>query len=253
MHRSDEMTAEASPQDSLPADLTMGTVMLKVGDMKVMTDYYQRALGLEVVAEQDGGLYLGRKRPQAAGPPFLRPLGLNCPPSARPDSSTRRFSSTTEEALAATVSRPRSTRDSLHRQHRPPRERGLLLHRPRRQRIELFWDRPAQRLGLERQYSRDGDPRTFDPNAFLHENLTEAAATEPMTGARVGHVHLQVGDVEGARDSTSTLSGSKRPSDGPVRALRVCRRLPPPHGHERVEQPRRRPPPRHPGPRRGAH
>ena len=54
------MTAEASTQDLLPADLTMGTVMLKVGDMKLMTDYYQRALGLDVVAEQDGGLYLGR-------------------------------------------------------------------------------------------------------------------------------------------------------------------------------------------------
>ena len=56
------MTADASAQDLLPADLAMGTVMLKVGDMKVMTDYYQRALGLGVVAEQDGGLYLGRKR-----------------------------------------------------------------------------------------------------------------------------------------------------------------------------------------------
>ena len=54
------MTAEATSKDLLPAELTMGTVMLKVGDMKVMTDYYQRALGLEVVAEQDGGIYLGR-------------------------------------------------------------------------------------------------------------------------------------------------------------------------------------------------
>ena len=54
------MTAETTSQDLLPAELTMGTVMLKVGDMKLMTDYYQRALGLEVVAEQDGGLYLGR-------------------------------------------------------------------------------------------------------------------------------------------------------------------------------------------------
>ncbi|HSU47007.1 MAG TPA: VOC family protein, partial [Arthrobacter sp.] len=47
-------------QDLLSKDLSMGTVMLKVGDMKVMSDYYQRALGLDVVAEADGGLYLGR-------------------------------------------------------------------------------------------------------------------------------------------------------------------------------------------------
>jgi catechol 2,3-dioxygenase len=58
------MTAAATSQDLLPADLSMGTVMLKVADMKLMTDYYQRALGLEVVAEEDGGVYLGRlKRP----------------------------------------------------------------------------------------------------------------------------------------------------------------------------------------------
>lgn len=55
------MTVESSSKDLLPADLTMGTVMLKVGDMKLMTDYYQRALGLDVVAEQDGGVYLGRR------------------------------------------------------------------------------------------------------------------------------------------------------------------------------------------------
>ena len=56
------MTAGNSTQDLLPAELTMGTVMLKVGDMKLMTDYYQRALGLDIVAEQDGGLYLGRRQ-----------------------------------------------------------------------------------------------------------------------------------------------------------------------------------------------
>ena len=66
------MTAEASTQDLLPAELTMGTVMLKVGDMKVMTDYYQRALGLEVVAEQCRGSH-GRGRPELGPPP--RPPG----------------------------------------------------------------------------------------------------------------------------------------------------------------------------------
>ena len=58
MNRELHMTT-ISNQDLLPAELTMGTVMLKVGDMRVMSDYYQRALGLEIVAEQDGGLYLG--------------------------------------------------------------------------------------------------------------------------------------------------------------------------------------------------
>src|SRR6478735_2890131 len=71
------MTAEATSRDLLPADLSMGTVMLKVGDMKLMTDYYQRALGLEVVAEEDGGLYLGRRQRPLV---HLAPApGLNLP------------------------------------------------------------------------------------------------------------------------------------------------------------------------------
>ena len=71
------MTAEDSTQDLLPAELTMGTVMLKVGDMKLMTDYYQRALGLDIVAEQDGGLYLGRRQKPLV---HLAPApGLNLP------------------------------------------------------------------------------------------------------------------------------------------------------------------------------
>lgn len=49
-----------SAQDLLSADLSMGTVMLKVGDMATMTRYYTTALGLDIVAEADGGVYLGR-------------------------------------------------------------------------------------------------------------------------------------------------------------------------------------------------
>jgi len=41
----------------------------------------------------------------------------------------------------------------------------------------------------------------LDPNAFLQQNLTEAAVADPVIGgASVGHVHLQVGDIESARE-----------------------------------------------------
>lgn len=38
----------------------MGNVMLKVGNMATMSDYYQKELGLDVMAETDGGQYLCR-------------------------------------------------------------------------------------------------------------------------------------------------------------------------------------------------
>ena len=36
-------------EDKLSAELQMNAVQLKVGDMKVMSEYYQKALGLEVL------------------------------------------------------------------------------------------------------------------------------------------------------------------------------------------------------------
>ena len=102
------MTAEASTQDLLPAELTMGTVMLKVGDMKVMTDYYQRALGLDIVAEQDGGLYLG----PASGKPLvhLAPApGLNLSPCGEAGLFTPPCCSMTSRPSPRPSRPPRST------------------------------------------------------------------------------------------------------------------------------------------------
>lgn len=40
----------------------------------------------------------------------------------------------------------------------------------------------------------------LDPNRFLRDHLTQAAVDDPFIGgARVGHVHLSVGDIETAR------------------------------------------------------
>ena len=120
------MTAEASTQDLLPAELTMGTVMLKVGDMKLMTDYYQRALGLDIVAEQDGGLYLGRRQKPLV---HLAPApGLNLPSRGEAGLFHTALLFEDQPSLAATVAVRRAVRAAvLHRQRRPPRQRGLLL------------------------------------------------------------------------------------------------------------------------------
>ena len=111
------MTAEASTQDLLPADLSMGTVMLKVGDMKQMTGYYQRALGLDVVSEQDGGLYLGRRRKPLVHL-SLAP-GLNLPSRGEAGLFHTALLFGTSR-LAATVAPPPSSSRCLHRQLRPP-------------------------------------------------------------------------------------------------------------------------------------
>ncbi|WP_432244719.1 VOC family protein [Arthrobacter sp. G.S.26] len=193
------MTAAASSSDLLPADLTMGTVMLKVGDMKVMTDYYQRALGLEVVAEQDGGLYLGRLQKPLV---HLAPApGLNLPGRGEAGLFHTALLFEDQSALAATVAsaarfEPRyftGSADHLVSE-------AFYFYDPEGNGIELYWDRPRS------NWSWNGtdvvmDSLALPPQRYLDTHLTEeSVAGQQATGAGVGHVHLQVGDVQSAHD-----------------------------------------------------
>jgi catechol 2,3-dioxygenase len=193
------MTAETTSQDLLPAELTMGTVMLKVGDMKIMTDYYQRALGLEVVAEQDGGLYLGR-----LGKPLVHLAsapGLNLPGRGEAGLFHTALLYDDQAALAATVAtaaqyEPRSFTGSADHLV----SEAFYFNDPEGNGIELYWDRPRK------NWSWNGtevvmDSLALPPQRYLQEHLThESVEGQQRTAAGVGHVHLQVGDVHSAQD-----------------------------------------------------
>lgn len=193
------MSAESTTQDLLPADLTMGTVMLKVGDMKVMTDYYQRALGLAVVAEQDGGVYLGRQgRPLV----HLAPApGLHLPSRGEAGLFHTALLFADQSSLAATVATAAQFEASLYvgsADHLV--SEAFYFTDPEGNGIELYRDRPRS------EWSWDGktvvmDSLALPPQRFLEEHLTEQAlASQKATDAGVGHVHLQVGDVRTAQD-----------------------------------------------------
>ncbi len=246
------MTAEASTQDLLPAELTMGTVMLKVGDMKLMTDYYQRALGLDVVAEQDGGLYLGRRRKPLV---HLAPApGLNIPARGEAGLFHTALLFDDQPSLAATVaSAARFEPQSFTGSADHLVSEAFYFTDPEGNGIELYWDRPRDAWSWEGK-NVVMDSLALPPQRYLEQHLSEeSVAGQREAQAGVGHVHLQVGDVQSAHDfyvghpRLREDSGLARPG-----AVRRRRRLPPPHGHERLEQPRRWPPPGHPGPRRGA-
>ncbi|RAX44032.1 VOC family protein [Arthrobacter sp. AQ5-06] len=193
------MTAEATSRDLLPADLSMGTVMLKVGDMKLMTDYYQRALGLEVVAEQDGGVYLGRlRRPLvhlAAAP------SLSLPGRGEAGLFHTALLFDHRASLAATVAtaaqyEPRSFTGSADHLV----SEAFYFNDPEGNGIELYWDRPRE------NWSWNGkdvvmDSLALPPQRYLEKYLTqESMDGQQATEAGVGHVHLQVGDVQSAHD-----------------------------------------------------
>jgi catechol 2,3-dioxygenase len=193
------MTMQTSSQDLLPADLTMGTVMLKVRDLKLMTDYYQRALGLEVVAEQDGGLYLGRRSQPLV---HLAPApGLSVPSRGQAGLFHTALLFQDQSALATTV--------ATAAQYDPRLFTGSADHLvseafyfsdPEGNGIELYWDRPRE------TWSWDGKSVVMDslplpPQHYLQRHLSEDRISgQRESGAGVGHVHLQVGDVQTAQD-----------------------------------------------------
>ncbi|HET7781979.1 MULTISPECIES: VOC family protein [Micrococcaceae] len=193
------MTDAAARQDLLPADLAMGTVMLKVGDMKVMTDYYQRALGLEVVAEQDGGLYLGRLQKPLV---HLAPApGLTLPGRGEAGLFHTALLFENQADLAATIAtaaqfEPRSFTGSADHLV----SEAFYFTDPEGNGIELYWDRPRS------SWSWNGtdvvmDSLALPPQRYLEQHLTEESLERQRgTVAGVGHVHLQVGDVQTARD-----------------------------------------------------
>ena len=193
------MTAEASTQDLLPAELTMGTVMLKVGDMLLMTDYYQRALGLDIVAELDGGLYLGRRQKPLV---HLAPAsGLSVPSRGEAGLFHTALLFEDQPSLAATVASaaqfaPQSFAGSADHLV----SEAFYFTDPEGNGIELYWDRPRD------AWSWDGgnvvmDSLALPPQRYLEQFLTEESVSgQREAQAGVGHVHLQVGDVQSARD-----------------------------------------------------
>ncbi|WP_077487674.1 VOC family protein [Sinomonas mesophila] len=188
----------ASAQDLLPADLAMGTVMLKVGDMRLMLDYYERALGLVPLTETLGGPVLGRR-----GVPLVhlsQAAGLQIPSRGEAGLFHTAILFESRADLAATV--------ATAAQYDPRRYAGSADHLvseafyftdPEGNGVELYVDKPRE------TWRWDGDQVVMDslplpPQAFLTGNLTEESVSgQREAAAGVGHVHLQVGDVPTAQ------------------------------------------------------
>lgn len=184
-------------KDLLSADLTMGTVMLKVGDMTLMSNYYQKALGLDIVAEADGGQYLGRGSTPLV---HLQPAGgLHIPGRGEAGLFHTALLFDNQAALAATV--------ATAAQYSPQSFAGSADHLvseafyftdPEGNGIELYWDRPRDAWTWE-QGEVQMATLALSPQHYLDEHLTEESVVgQRQSAADIGHVHLQVGDVKTA-------------------------------------------------------
>ena len=185
--------------DQLAADTSMGAVTLLVGDLDAMTAYYRDAVALDVLSSDGPVVQLGRGTTPVIVLQHAPELKHASPRDAGLFHTAILFES--EAALAASVysvaqARPGSfTGSSDHLV-----SKAFYFTDPEGNGVELYWDRDRSQWSWVHG-AIEMSTLYLDPNEFLQQNLTEEAVLQPLIGgAQVGHVHLQVGDVETARE-----------------------------------------------------
>ncbi|WP_342024328.1 VOC family protein [Arthrobacter citreus] len=195
------MNLQVNPSDLLPSQLAMGTVMLKVGDLAGVSAYYREALGLDVVAEADGGQYLGRRTVPLV---HLAPApGLQVASRGEAGLFHTAILFDSQADLAATV--------ASAAQYDPSAFVGSADHLvseafyftdPEGNGIELYYDKPRDvwnwdETGTGREVRMAS--LALSPQEYFRNHLTEDALTGLRSAqAGVGHVHLQVGNTDTA-------------------------------------------------------
>jgi catechol 2,3-dioxygenase len=180
----------------------MDAVTLRVADLEAMSGYYSEAFAMEPVAERTRGSEVHRVLGRGTTPMvrLVHTPGLPVPGRREAGLFHTAFLFDSPAALAATV----------YRAARDPRSRfvgsadhlvseAFYFTDPEGNGIELYADRDRStwpRVG--NQVAMSTEP--LDPNAYLRDHLDQAVLDAgPSRGGTVGHVHLQVGDLDVAR------------------------------------------------------
>ncbi|MFE5672936.1 VOC family protein [Agromyces sp. NPDC056523] len=181
---------------------SMGAVTLRVGDLEGMSTYYANAFAMEPLEEQSRGREVHRVLGRGATP-LVRLIHTPDLPGVDPRQSGlfhTAFLFDDKQSLAATVLRaaqdPRSrfvgSSDHLVSEafyFTDPEGNGVELYTDR---DRSTWIHDGEQIRMATEY--------LDPNEYLRTNLTEAAIEAgPSLAGKVGHVHLQVGDIATAR------------------------------------------------------
>lgn len=193
-------------QTHLASDTSMGAVTLNVADLSAMTTYYRDGVGLTVLEEAGPVVTLGRPgRPAVVlvHTPSLR----HASPSDAGLFHTAILFDTQADLAASVASVARLRPDSFTGSSDHSVSKAFYFDDPEGNGVELYWDRDRTQWSWTHGQV---EMRTLflDPNEFLREHLDVEAFTGPPTGnARVGHIHLSVGDVSTARDFYSDKLG----------------------------------------------
>lgn len=197
-------SATATNERTLHAATVMDAVTLRVGDLENMTSYYANALALVPLEERAVGAEVHRVLGRGNAPLMRLVHTPNLPPLNPRDAGLfhTAFLFDDKASLAATVYRAANderSRFAGSSDHLV--SEAFYFTDPEGNGIELYVDRPREQWRTDASGNLQMDTIFLDPNKFLQENLSESvlANVSEQSGV-IGHVHLQVGDIETARD-----------------------------------------------------
>jgi catechol 2,3-dioxygenase len=187
-------------------DTGVGEVRLTVSDLARSRDFYERALGLRATEQDDGTLALG-----VDGEAPLIELTGDAAAPPRPRRTTGLFHLAvllpTRRDLAVAIRRLVEARIPLDGASDHLVSEALYLHDPDGNGIEIYRDRPR-----EEWPHVDGSLEMATLPLDLEDIITElppAGAKDAVAppGTRMGHVHLQVSDLDEAEAFYSGVLG----------------------------------------------
>ncbi|MCU1551608.1 MAG: hypothetical protein JWR36_2168 [Glaciihabitans sp.] len=198
----------------------MGAVTLLVADLDAMTAYYRDAVSLEVLSEGPHSVTLGRGTTPVIILEHASELNHASPHSAGLFHTAILFE--TERALAAAVySVARRHPGSFTGSSDHLVSKAFYFDDPEGNGVELYWDRARSEWSWTHG-TIEMSTLFLDPNQFLTEHLTEEVIENPLDGgAKVGHVHLSVGDTVTAREFYVDRLGFEQTIEIPGQAVFV--------------------------------
>jgi catechol 2,3-dioxygenase len=179
---------------AIDRDTTLGAVRLTVPDLSRSRAFYEHAIGLTASERDDGNVALG----VPGEPPLIELRGDGPPPPLnRRATGLYHLAILTPSRLdlALALARLAEARWPLDGASDHLVSEALYLSDPDGNGIEIYRDRPRE------QWRRDGDELAMatlplDIDDLIGE-LSNADGLQPLApgGTRIGHVHLQVGDI----------------------------------------------------------
>ena len=189
-----------SENGSIDPATSMGTVRLTVADLDRVRDFYRDAIGLKVETGSDGTVRLGtvdEHAPHLVDDVLIELVGDPVAPS-RPRGTSGLFHLAilvpSRADLARALQRVAEAGWRLSGASDHLVSEALYLSDPEGNGIELYRDRPRDQWPV-----RDGvlqmDTLPLDLDGVLSELRREDANAGMPPGTRIGHVHLNVGDL----------------------------------------------------------